>query len=124
MNNWKCFFMIFVFVLASCSTATFQPFTNLKYAQTKKIDLYTDEKPSREYIEIGRIIVDEDVITGEKNMVKWALEKAQQVGADGLIWIKEDKQFYAIPSSGSVIAGNLKQIIFVAIKYKEVKQEK
>ena len=89
-----------------------------KYAPTEKVDLYTDEKPSKEYIEIGRIIVGEDAFTGEKNMVKWALEKAQKVGADGLIWEKEEKRIYAIPASGSVLAGDVKQIIFIAIKYK------
>ena len=102
-----------------CSTVTFQPFTNIKYPPTDKVDFYTDQKPSQEYIEIGRIIVGEDAFTGEKNMVKWALEEAKKVGADGLIWVKEDKDFYAIPSKGSVIAGDVKKIIFVAIKYKK-----
>lgn len=104
--------------LISCSTVTFQPFTNQKYAPTKKVDLFVDEKPSQEYIEIGRIIVGEDAFTGEKNMVKWALEKARKVGADGLIWAKEEKKFYAIPYKESVLAGDVKQIIFIAIKYK------
>lgn len=110
--------IILVFILTSCSTVAFQPFTNQKYAPTEKVDLYVDEKPSREYIEIGRIIVGEDAFTGEKNMVKWALDKARKVGADGLIWIKEEKKFYAIPYSESILAGDVKQIIFIAIKYK------
>jgi len=110
-------FVILAFVSISCSTVTFQPFTNQKFASTEKVDLYIDEKPPREYIEIGRIIVGEDAFTGEKNMVKWALEKARKVGADGLIWVKEEKKFYAIPYSESVLAGDVKQIIFIAIKY-------
>lgn len=102
----------------SCSSVTYQPFTYVKYPPTQKVDLYTDEKPTREYIEIGRIISGEDALTGEKNMVKWALEKAKKIGADGLIWVKDEKQFYAIPSQGSVIAAEEKKIVFVAIKYK------
>jgi len=117
MNRFLILFIL-AFGLISCSTVTFQPFTNQKYAPTEKVDLYIDEKPLREYIEIGRIIVGEDAFTGEKNMVKWALEKARKVGADGLIWDKEEKKFYAIPASGSVLASDVKQIIFIAIKYK------
>ena len=118
MRRYVILAAFLTFTAISCSTVTFQPFTNIKYSPTEKVDLYTDEKPAREYVEIGRIIVGEDAFTGEKNMVKWALEKAQKVGANGLIWIKEDKQFYAIPSQGSVIAGDEKQIIFIAIRYK------
>jgi hypothetical protein len=118
MRRYVILAAFLTFIAISCSTVTFQPFTKIKYSPTEKVDLYTDEKPAREYVEIGRIIVGEDAFTGEKNMVKWALEKAQKVGANGLIWIKEDKQFYAIPSQGSVIAGDEKQIIFIAIRYK------
>ncbi|NPV83243.1 MAG: hypothetical protein HPY46_06660 [Candidatus Aminicenantes bacterium] len=102
----------------SCSTVTFQPFTDTKYPPTTKVDLYTDKAPEREYIEIGRIIVREDAFTGEKNMVKWAIEQAKKVGADGLIWTGEDKDLWAIPAGGSIIAGDTKKIIFIAIKYK------
>lgn len=111
--------IVLIFGLISCSTVTFQPFTNQKYTPTRKVDLYTDEKPSREYIEIGRIIVGEDAFTGEKYMVKWALEKARKVGADGLIWVKEEKKFHAITVSGQLLAGDTKQVIFIAIKYKD-----
>lgn len=119
MKRLVIFVIALVFMAISCSTVTFQPYTNTKYPPSDKVDLYTDAKPSREYVEIGRILVGEDAFTGEKNMVKWALEKARSVGADGLIWAKEDKQFYAIPSGGSIIAGDSKQITFIAIKYKK-----
>jgi len=108
---------VLIFSLISCSTTTFQPFTNQKYTPTKKVDLYTDEKPSREYIEIGRIIVGEDAFTGETHMVKWAIEKARKVGADGLIWVRDAKTFYAT----KYYTGEVKEIIFIAIKYKELK---
>ena len=63
MKNVALLFTLIVFI--SCSTTTFQPFTSQKYAPTKKVDLYTNEKPLQEYIEIGRIIVGEDAFTGE-----------------------------------------------------------
>jgi len=102
----------------SCSTTTFQPFTNTKYPPTTKVDLYTNEAPAKEYTEIGRIIVGEDAFTGEKNMVKWAIEKAKKIGADGLIWGGENKDLWAIPAGGSIIAGDTKKIVFIAIRYK------
>jgi len=102
----KIILLIFLVLSAiSCELAKFQSFTNTKYPPTKNVDLYTDKKPEREYIEIGRIIVEEDAFTGEKNMVKGAIEKAQKVGADGLIWAKEDKDMWAIPAYGSILAG-------------------
>lgn len=115
MKNVALLFALILFI--SCSTTTFQPFTSQKYAPTRKVDLYTDEKPSREYIEIGRIIVGEDAFTGEKYMVKWAIEKARKVGADGLIWVRDAKTFYAT----KFYTGEVKEIIFIAIKYKEKK---
>lgn len=115
MNRFLILFIL-IFNLLSCTTTTFQSFTKQKYAPTKKVDLYTNEKPSREYIEIGRIIVGEDAFTGEKHMVKWAMEKARKVGADGLIWVKDRTRFYALKSG---IAGEVKEIIFIAIKYKD-----
>ena len=121
MKNVSLLFTLILFI--SCSTTTFQPFTSQKYAPTKKVDLYTNEKPSREYIEIGRIIVGEDAFTGEKYLVKWALEKARKVGADGLIWVKEEKKFHAITIDGQLLAGDTKQVIFIAIKYKKEENE-
>lgn len=116
--RYKFVLPILIFILSSCSATTFQPFTNQKYPPTEKVDLYVSEKPTKDYIEIGRIIVTEDAFTGEKNMVKWVIEKARQVGADGLIWLKEEKDFYAIPAGQSLLAGDVKKIIFIAIKYK------
>jgi hypothetical protein len=115
MNRFLILFIL-IFNLLSCTTTTFQPFTKQKYAPTRKVDLYTNEKPTRSYIEIGRIIVGEDAFTGEKHMVKWAIEKARKVGADGLIWVKDRTRFYALKSGR---AGEVKEIIFIAIKYKD-----
>lgn len=105
----------------SCATSTFQPFTDTKYPPTAKVDLYTDKAPERKYIQIGRIIVGEDAFTGEKNMVKWAIEGAKKIGADGLIWGGEENRSWAIEGDtpGSVIAGDTKHITFIAIKYKD-----
>jgi hypothetical protein len=95
--------------------------TNTKYPPTVKVDLYTDKAPVREYKEIGRIIASEDSFTGEKNMIRWAIKKAKKIGADGLIRSGEDRKLWAVPSAipGSLMAGDAKQIVFIAIKYKD-----
>ena len=117
MNRFLILFILIFNLLScfACTTTTFQPFTKQKYAPTRKVDLYTNEKPTRSYIEIGRIIVGEDAFTGEKHMVKWAIEKARKVGADGLIWVRDDKTYY----STKYYKGQVKSIIFIAIKYKD-----
>ena len=45
VKNVALLFTLILFI--SCSTTTFQPFTSQKYAPTKKVDLYTSEKPRK-----------------------------------------------------------------------------
>lgn len=108
-----------VLTAAACSTVSFQPFTATKFQPTARVDLFTTKMPERDYVEIGRITVEEDAFKGEAGMIPDAIQKAKEIGADGLIWQKEGSSgLVAIPIGKTWVVGDSKTITFIAIRYK------
>ena len=68
----------------SCSASViYQPIVPNKYPPSKKVDVYEDAKPTKEFTQIGLIIVSSE--GGTKIMTKKAIKKAMEIGADGII---------------------------------------
>jgi hypothetical protein len=108
-----------IMAAAACSSISYQPFTAVKFQRTERVELFTTKMPERDYVEIGRITVEEDAFKGEAGMIPDAIQKAKEIGADGLIWQKEGSSgLYAVPIGKTWVVGDSKTITFIAIRYK------
>ena len=106
-------------LLASCSAAAvyYQPIASTTYPPTATVDVYTTEKPKVEFEEIGIIVLTTE--GSEKVMIKKAVSKAKEVGADGIILIgkETDSDSWRVDRSYQ-IPGAQSSMKFVAIKYR------
>ena len=110
--------LLLAFLISCSSSVIFQSFDQAVYPPTQKVDIYTTEKPERDYTEIGRIVVKEG-ISGSQDMMTVAMKKAGEIGADGLILLSEDKDTGYVVTGNMILPGSFEKLIFVAIKYKE-----
>jgi len=119
MRKYYLLSLVVFLLLASCaSSARFQPYTEIRYAPTKEVRVFTTQTPEREYIEIGMIEVTEGA-GGGGDMLQVAIKKAKEIGADGLILVKEDKDTGYIMIGNMLLPGTTKKMVFIAIKFKE-----
>lgn len=111
--------LIFLFfLLISCaSSVVFQPYSSQRYAPTNDVQVYTIQKPDREYIEIGLIEVTEGS-GGGADMLQVAIKKAKEIGADAIILMREDKDTYYLFMNNMMHPRPVKKMAFVAIKFK------
>jgi len=107
------FILVFFISCAPYYRIRFQPFSNLIYSPTWNIDVYSAKKPSREYIEIGRIEA-----TGS-DIMRRALLMARKVGGDGLILLQGDKDTGYWNFGQVILPVTTKHLIFIVIKYKD-----
>ena len=77
----KLLILTLISLLASCaSPATYRSYNGIKHAPTKKVEVFSEAMPIREYSEIGIIYVKGRVPEFE-NLIKKAAKKAREVGA-------------------------------------------
>ena len=109
-----------IFALSACmpsvhvmryTPAIFPPSANVEILRTKPAD--------REYIEIGEVSIRLNRASSETAVLMLA-QKAKELGADALILIGErQKGAYMVPIGRSAVAVNLRDLVGVAIKYKQ-----
>ncbi|UCC40142.1 MAG: hypothetical protein JSV96_01405 [Candidatus Aminicenantes bacterium] len=117
-------FTLLIFISCASTPVIYRSLSDTSYPSTTKVDVYKKEKPTKEYIEIGRIEIKEQA-EKENKVYELAIKKAKEVGADGIILVSDETSHEyvqllkdTITSSGDVV---IKRMIFIAIKYVEKK---
>lgn len=124
MKRVILYFILLFFISCASTPVIYHSLSKTSYPKTTKVDVYKEEKPSKAYIEIGRIEI-KDKAEKESKIYELAIKKAKEVGADGIILISEEtQQGYIQLLKDTITPGGeevLKRLIFVAIKYVEKK---
>ena len=114
----KVFLFLGLLSLASCAASVYyQPIGSITYPPTKAVDVYTTEKPQGDFVEIGLIVISTE--GSEKIMMKKAIKKAMEIGADGIIltYKETDSDRWRVDRSYQ-LPGAQSSMKFIAIKYK------
>ncbi|MBN1223189.1 MAG: hypothetical protein JXB23_08055 [Candidatus Aminicenantes bacterium] len=125
----KSVLVLILFVLASCASSPilYKSLTDASYPKTTQVDVFKDEKPDREYTEIGRIEIKGEAAE-ESEMYAMVIAKAKTVGADAVILIKDEKKMELVQMPGQSIdhreatdarEKEFKLLVFLAVKYSE-----
>jgi hypothetical protein len=124
MKKAVLYITLFLFVSCASTPVIYHPFSDTGYPRTTEVDVYKKGKPTREHIEIGKIEIKEKA-EKENEIYELAVEKAKEVGADGIVLISQETQKDyihllkdTITESAEVV---MKRMIFIAIKYVEKK---
>lgn len=86
--------------LLSCSTTKVASIQN---AETKDFEVFTTKLPTKEYTELKYIKTDGSIFHGPEKLLTKLTKRAQQEGADAIINVKFDYQFWWPNVSGTAI---------------------
>lgn len=113
-----CFYLLLLFSCAA--SVTYQPIISDTYPPTEKVDVYKEQKPERDFIQLGMILVSSE--GSEKLMLQKAIKKAKEVGADGIIVAEriDDTGRWRVDKRHKVAGKSYMK--FIAIKYVESKE--
>lgn len=111
----------------SCATSSpvlYKPLSDASYPKTSKVDVYKAEKPNQEFTEIGNLEIKMEAHK-EDAMYAAVIAKAKEVGADGIILIKDEMvmELVQVPRSidnrqgTDAMEKEFKHLVFLAIKY-------
>ena len=132
MKKVMLYLVLIVFI--SCATSSpvlYQPLSDAKYPKTTKVDVYKqNEKPTQEYTEIGNLEIKMES-RKEEQMYAAAIAKAKEVGADGLILVKDEVKMELVDVPRNIdnrqatdaMEKQFKILVFLAIKYVEQEQK-
>lgn len=115
---------LFMFISCASTPVIYHPLSDANYPRTTEVDVYKKEKPTKEYIEIGKIEIKEKA-EKESKIFELAIKKAKEVGADGIVLISQETQSDYIHLLKDTLTPGaevvVKRLIFIAIKYVEKK---
>ena len=113
-----------MFISCASTPVIYQSLSDSRYPRTTEVDVYKKEKPTKEYIEIGKNEIKEKA-EKESKIYELAIKKAKEVGADGIVLISQATQKDYIHLLRDTITPGaevvVKRMIFNAIKYIEEK---
>jgi PBP1b-binding outer membrane lipoprotein LpoB len=115
----------------SCATSSpvlYKSLSDASYPKTTKVDVYKVEKPSQEFTEIGTLEIKMEAHK-EDAMYAAVIAKAKQIGADGIILIKDEMlmELVQVPRSidnrqgTDAMEKEFKHLVFTAIRYVDQK---
>jgi len=120
MKNAVLYITLFMFISCASTPVIYHPLSDTHYPRTTDVDVYKKEKPTKEYIEIGKIEI-KDKAEKESKMYELAIKKAKEVGADGIVLISQETQKDYIHLLRDTITPGaevvMKRMTFIAIKY-------
>ena len=96
---------VFAITLFMCSCATVTV-VSLQSTGEKNIEIYTTKLPSQTYSEIKFIQVSGSIFHGPDRLLKKLTERAKKEGADAVINVKYDYQFWWPNVSGTLVKYN------------------
>ena len=110
-------FLCLVSLYACSAAVSYVSLSSTTFPPTTKVDVYKNEKPAKEFVEVGMIVVSTE--GSEKIIMKKAIEKAMEVGADGIVMIgkEEDSSSWRVDTSYRLPQAKT-TLKFLAIKYK------
>ncbi|MFC2165275.1 hypothetical protein ACFLT2_09795 [Acidobacteriota bacterium] len=114
-------------LLISCATSSpvlYRPLSDASYPKTAKVEVYKAEKPSQEFTEIGNLEIKMEA-NKEDAMYAAVIAKAKEIGADGIILIKDEMvmELVQVPQNidnrqgTDAMEKEYKRLVFLAIKY-------
>ena len=130
----KVILYLVVIAFISCATSSpvlYQPLSDAKYPKTTKVDVYKqNEKPTQEYAEIGNLEIKMEAHK-EEQMYAAVITKAKEIGADGLILVKDEVKMELVQVPRSIdnrqgtdaMEKEIKILVFLAIKYVTKEQQ-
>lgn len=124
MKKAVLYLTLFMFISCASTPVIYHSLTDTNYPRTTEVDVYRKEKPTKEYIEIGKIEIKEKA-EKENKIFELAIKKAKEVGADGIVLISQETQSDYIHLLKDTLTPGaevvVKRLIFIAIKYVEKK---
>jgi hypothetical protein len=124
----KIILYLVLILFISCATSSpvlYQPLSDAKYPKTTKVDVFEKgEKPDQEYTEIGNLEI-KMAAHKQKAMYAAVVAKAKEIGADGVMLIKDEMKIELVATPRSIdnrqgtdaMEKEIRQLVFLAIKY-------
>jgi len=123
--------LILSIACATSSPVLYQPLGDASYSKTMKVDVYKkNEKPTQDYTEIGKLEIKMQA-NKEDEMYAAVIAKAKEIGADGIILLKDEMQMELVQVPRNIdnrqgtdaMEKEIKHLVFLAIKYAAKDQE-
>lgn len=103
-NMKKVFHLLSItFVIATLSSCVTTQVANLQRKSDKEVEVYTTSKPAKEYIELKYIQANSGIFHGPEKLLQKLIERAKKEGADAIINVHYDYQFWWPYVSGTAI---------------------
>jgi hypothetical protein len=100
-SNLKLLLGLFIsLTITSCVTTQV---ANLQRTSDKEVVVFTTTKPDKEYVELKYIQADGAVFHSSEKLLKKLTERAKNEGADAIINVRYDYQFWWPYVSGTAI---------------------
>ena len=128
-NTILCIALIICISCATSSPVLYKALSDASFPKTAKVDVYKTEKPSQEFTEIGNLEIKMEAHK-EDAMYAAVIAKAKEIGADGIILIKDEMlmELVQVPRNidnrqgTDAIEKEFKHLVFLAIRYTEKKE--
>jgi uncharacterized protein YigA (DUF484 family) len=111
--------LVLLVACAPASAARFTRYTETTYPSTREVEVLRTKPVDRPHVELGEIRLRIGK-SNENDAILLLKEKAREVGADAIVILGEESRgTVMLPAGGMVFAVPLRDLVSVAIRYKQ-----